>query len=389
MITIRYHLCFLTIITTFFVRCSGNSRDQTDLKNLLPGYIKDSIFLSSDNPFTKEKAALGKYLFYDRRLSINNTKACASCHAQEFSFTDSYSRSIGALGDLHQRNAKPLINIIFEKYLTAADSTIHFPESQINNPMFNEHPVELGVKGNENEILERIKTDKYYQQQFKRAFPSERNPESIKNIQYAISTFVKTILSFNSPYDNFVFRKDSAALSKQEINGMTLFFSANLNCSSCHSGINFNTPLLKTANGETDFYFNTGLYNLDGKGGYPAYDQGLIALTKNPVDMGKYKVPPLRNLAFTAPYFHDGSAATLDEVITVYENGGRNILAGQIKGDGRNNLFKHPLVNGFKLNSQERKSLVAFLLSLSDSSVLKNQAYANPFSDDETKKNNP
>jgi cytochrome c peroxidase len=389
MITIRQLIYLLLVITTFFARCSGKNRAKTDLENLLPGFIKDSIYLSSANPFTKDKAELGRYLFYDRRLSINNTKACASCHAQEFSFTDSYSRSIGALGDLHQRNAKPLINIIFEKFLTAADSAIHFPESQINNPMFNEHPVELGVKGNENEILERIKTDKYYQQQFKRAFPSERNPESIKNIQYAISTFVKTILSFNSPYDNVVFRKDSAALSKQEINGMNLFFSANLKCSSCHSGINFNTPLLKTVNGETDFYFNTGLYNLDGKGSYPAYDQGLIALTKNPADMGKYKVPTLRNLAFTAPYFHDGSAATLDEVITVYENGGRNIPEGQIKGDGRNNLFKHPLVSGFKLNSQERKDLVAFLLSLSDSSVLKNQAYANPFSDDETKKNNP
>jgi cytochrome c peroxidase len=255
--------------------------------------------------------------------------------------------------------------------------------------MFNQHPVELGVKGNENEILKRIKTDKYYPLQFKKSFPSELNPVSIKNVQYAITTFIKTILSFNSPYDNYFFRKDNASLSKQAINGMKLFFSPKLNCSSCHNGINFSTPLLKTANDETVFYFNTGLYNLDGKGSYPAYDRGLIVLTKNPADMGKYKVPTLRNLEFTAPYFHDGSAATLDEVIAVYENGGRNILTGQIKGDGRNNPFKHPLVKGFNLNSQERKELITFLLSLSDSSVLKNPAYANPFSDDETKKNNP
>lgn len=375
----------LLVFTTFFVRCSGNNKIKTDLENLLPGFIKDSIYLSSDNPFSKEKAELGRHLFYDRRLSINNTKACASCHAQDFSFTDSYNRSIGAFGDLHQRNAKPLINIVFEKFLTAADSTIHFPESQINKPMFNEHPVELGVKGNENEILERIKTDKYYPELFKRAFPSVQDPVTIKNIQYAITTFVKTILSFNSPYDKYVFRKDSAALSKQALNGMKLFFSTKLNCSSCHGGENFSTPDLKMANGETDFYLNTGLYNLDGKGSYPAYDQGLIVLTKNPADMGKYKVPTLRNLAFTSPYFHDGSAATLDEVIAVYENGGRNILAGKIKVDGRNNPYKHTLVNGFKLNSQERKELLSFLLSLSDSSVLKNPAYANPFSDDETK----
>jgi cytochrome c peroxidase len=389
MITIRQLFYLLLFFATFFVKCSGNGRAKTGLEALLPGYIKDSIYLSSDNPFSKEKAELGRHLFYDRRLSINNTKACSSCHAQEFSFTDSYSRSIGALGDLLQRNAKPLINIVFEKYLTAADSAIHFPESQINNPLFNEHPVELGLRGNEQEMLKRIKRDKYYQQQFKKAFSSERNPVSLKNVQYAIAAFVKTILSFNSPYDNYVFRKDSAALGKQAINGMKLFFSEKLNCSSCHSGINFSTPQLKMANGETDFYFNTGLYNLDGKGSYPAYDQGLIALTKIPADMGKYKVPTLRNLAFTAPYFHDGSAATLDEAIAVYENGGRNMLAGQLKGDGRNNPYKHTLVNGFNLNSQERKELLSFLLSLSDSSVLKNPAYANPFSDDETKKNIP
>jgi cytochrome c peroxidase len=255
--------------------------------------------------------------------------------------------------------------------------------------MFNVHPVELGLSGNEVEILKRVKADKFYQQQFKKVYPTEPNPVSINNIQYAISTFIKTILSFSSPYDNYLFRKDSVALSQQAVNGMKLFISVKLNCTSCHNGINFNRPQLKMANGEIDFYFNTGLYNLDSIGSYPLYDQGLIISTKKPADMGKYKVPTLRNLAFTAPYFHDGSAASLDEVITVYENGGRYTPEGQIKGDGRNNPYKHPLINGFKLNSQERIDLIAFLLSLSDSSVLKNPAYANPFSDDKKKKNNP
>ncbi len=387
MTAVRYLIYFLLIVTTVFISCSQNKKEKTDFKSLVPAFINDSIYFSSDNPFTKEKAELGRYLFYDRRLSINNTKACASCHAQEFAFTDSYNRSIGAFGDLHQRNAKPLINIVFEKYLTAADSTIHFPERQINNPMFNEHPVELGMKGNENKILEKIKADKYYQQQFKTVFSTEQNPVSIKNIQSAITSFVKTILSFNAQYDNYTFQKDTTAISQAAVNGMKLFFSAKLNCSSCHAGINFSTPLIKTASGTIDFYFNTGLYNLDGKGSYPIYDQGMFDITNNPADIGKYKVPTLRNLAFTAPYFHDGSAATVDEVIAVYEEGGRNVLKGQVKGDGRKNPYKHPLVSGFKLNSQERKDLVSFLLSLSDSSVLKNPAYANPFSDDETKRN--
>lgn len=100
--------------------------------------------------------------------------------------------------------------------------------------------------------------------------------------------------------------------------------------------------------------------------------------------MGKYLVPTLRNLAFTAPYFHDGSAQTLEEVIAIYENGGRDLTKGEFAGDGRVNQLKNPLISGFKLNQQERKDLISFLFSLSDSSVLTNKAYANPFKEDET-----
>jgi cytochrome c peroxidase len=371
----------------FLVCCTNYHKDE--FAALLPLFVKDSIYLSRENIFSKDKAELGRYLFYDRRLSVNNTKACASCHAQEFAFTDNYTRSIGALGDLLQRNAKPLINLVLEKYLTAADSTIHFPEEQINNPMFNEHPVELGMKGNEATILERIKTDKYYQQQFKKAFSREENPITVKNIQYTITSFIKTILSFDSPYDRYYFRKDKGSMNREQLNGSKLFFSNELNCSSCHGGINFSSPSIKNENGVSEFYFNTGLYYINNRSGYPEEDPGLSYLTKNPVDIGKYKVPTLRNLAFTAPYFHDGSAATLDDVISLYENGGRNVADGANKGDGKNNPNKHPLIKGFKLNSQQRKELVSFLLSLSDSTVLKNQAYANPFSDDETNQNNP
>ncbi len=365
--------------------CSTNS-PTNEFSNLLPAFVQDSFYLNPQNIFSNEKAALGRYLFYDRRLSVNNTKSCASCHAQEFSFTDGYNRSIGALGDLHQRNAKPLFNIVFEKYLTAADSSIHFPEEQINRPMFNEHPVEMGISGNEEVVLLRIKSDNYYRKQFEKIFIEDKNPVNLKNIQSCITSFVKTILSFSSRYDNYFFRRDTLALSKSQLNGMNLFFSTNLHCSACHGGINFSNPFIKNIKGQPEFYFNTGLYNLDNRGDYPAFDRGLADVTKNPADIGKYKVPTLRNLAFTAPYFHDGSAATLDEVIRFYEQGGRTILSGSYKGDGRNNPNKHPFIKEFKLNSQERKDLIDFLMSLTDSSVLINPLYANPFSDDETKK---
>jgi cytochrome c peroxidase len=352
----------------------------------IPAGIPDPVYLFTRNTFTEEKATLGRYLFYDRRLSANNTKACASCHAQEFSFTDGYRRSTGIQGDLLQRNSKPLVNLIFNYYLTAGDSSIHFPEQQISSPMFNVHPVEMGIAGNEQQVLQRLMQDKEYNKRFSKAFPDEENPVSIKNIQFAISSFIKTITGFDSPYDKYLLKKDMAALNESQKKGMQLFFSDSLQCGSCHGGINFATPSLKDANGQTIHYFNTGLYNIGDSNAYPSTDHGLASVTKKLIDNGKFLVPTLRNLAFTAPYYHDGTAATLEEVIIGYEEGGRNIRSGAHKGDGRKNINKHPLIKGFRLNSQERKALVAFLLSLSDSAICNNPAYANPFTIDETQK---
>jgi cytochrome c peroxidase len=362
---------FSIFIVVLLLCCGTQQQKENLLRQSIPSFIKDSVYLQPENIFTKEKAELGRYLFYDRRLSVNNTKACASCHAQQFSFTDNYVKSIGAFGDLHQRNAKPLINIIFNKHLTAADSTLHFPEQQISKPMFNEHPVEMGWNGNEATILNRLREDTSYKKLFTEAFPGNENAVTVKNVQQSITSFVKSIFSFNSAYDKYFYQKEENALTASQKNGMALFFSDRLKCSICHGGINFNKP----AAGD---YFNTGLYNLEGRGFYPSYDMGLYEKTKIATDIGKYKVPTLRNLAFTAPYFHDGSAESLIGVIEVYENGGRG-------EEGKLNCFKSNLITGFKLTSQERKDLLEFLISLSDSSVLINPRYANPFSEDETK----
>lgn len=378
--SVKICLCLVTAIAIFLLACNFQEKKKSKVNfpyNFIPSTVKDSFYIDRENVFTIEKAALGRYLFYDRRLSVNNTKACASCHAQQFSFTDSYTKSIGALGDLHQRNARPLINIIFNKYLTSADSMLHFPEQQINNPMMNEHPIEMGIKGTEEKILKKLKADKFYQQKFKTVFAEEINPFTIKNIQHCIASFIKTIFSFNSSYDK-------GTLSAEQQNGKRLFFSDKLNCGSCHGGINFSTPSFKNSNGETDFYFNTGLYNINGS--YPANDRGFFDKTGNVADNGKIRVPTLRNLAFTAPYFHDGSAATLEDVLKVYMEGGRNITTGINKGDGRSNPHKNFLIKGFTLNLQEQKDVISFLFALSDSSIINNPAYANPFTDDETKR---
>lgn len=329
------------------------------------------------------KIQLGHYLFYDRRLSVNNTRSCGTCHNPAFAFTDGYKRSLGVYADLHQRNTQPVFNLSYLKYLTSADSSIHNAEQQMNNPLFNQHPQEMGVAGNERMILEKLRKDKSYTTLFGKAFPGQKDAITIANVISAISHFMYTIQSADSPYDRFI-NGDSMALSADARKGMQLFFSDKLKCASCHGGFNFSAPSVTNQRNDTLYYFNTGLYNLDDSGSYPAYDQGLYQFTHQQADKGAFRVPTLRNLAFTAPYFHDGSAATLEEVIAVYENGGRLSTRGIYSGDGRKNIYKHPLIKGFPLNSQQRKELISFLYSLSDTAVLTNPAYSNPFTDDET-----
>ncbi|MEP7237310.1 MAG: MbnH family di-heme enzyme [Ferruginibacter sp.] len=349
----------------------------------LLGKMMQSCTNRNETPVFKDsvKIELGRYLFFDRRLSVNNTRSCATCHNPQFAFTDGYKRSLGAFADLHQRNTEPLFNLSYLKYFTAADSTIHSLLQQMDNPLFNNHPNEMGVKGNEESILQKIKTDENY----KSLFAEAKTKVSWDNIKRFISLFINSLQSGNSPYDKFK-KGDSSALTASQKRGMQLFFSAELKCTSCHGGFNFSTPSVTNQKGDTVFYFNTGSYNVDGKGAYPEYDEGLYQLTKNKNDMGKFRVPSLRNLAFTAPYFHDGSAASLTEVIDSYANGGRKIQEGIYKGDGNKNPYKHALIGGFSISEADKISLISFLQSLSDTGFINNPAYQNPFTGDETKK---
>ncbi|MFZ4057257.1 MAG: MbnH family di-heme enzyme [Ferruginibacter sp.] len=327
---------------------------------------------------------LGRYLFYDRRLSVNNTKSCGTCHNPDLAFTDGYKRSLGAYADLHQRNTQPLFNLAYLKYLTAADSTIHTAIQQMNNPLFNTHPVEMGVQGNETLILNKIKSDALYQQLFKQAFSNDQTAFDWINIKKAISLFMYQIVSNQSAYDRYK-SGDSTALSADQKIGMQLFFSPRLNCGSCHGGFNFSTPTATSTNNNPMHFYNIGLYNVGDKAAYPEYDQGLFAITHQPKDKGKFRVPTLRNLVFTAPYFHDGSAETLAEVIDVFEKGGRNITYGEFAGNGIANPHKDSLIKGFSLTAIERRRLLLFLESLTDSAMVLNANYRNPFTFDETK----
>ncbi len=347
---------------------------------MLVNFFSACNISSSKNEMQTNQIELGWYLFYDRRLSINNTRSCGTCHNPQFAFTDGYKRSLGAFADLHNRNTQPLFNLNNLKYLTAADSNIHSALQQIENPLFNEHVIEMGVKRHEVEILNRIITDSHYQSLFTKAGYSF----NWKYIKLAISQFEQQLVSYNAPYDKFI-NGDTGALNASEKAGKNLFFSAALQCASCHGGKNFTTPIFTEKTKDTVYYYNIGLYNVNNNNEYPLYDQGLYEQTKNTNDMGKFRVPTLRNLAFTAPYFHDGSAASLQDVISHYASGGRIITSGEYIGNGNKNIFKHPFIKGFSLTEKEKLNLINFLLSLSDSSFVKNPLYQNPFTEDETK----
>jgi cytochrome c peroxidase len=335
------------------------------------------ILIPGKNKLQPEPAAnLGHYLFFDTRLSYNNTKSCASCHAPEFAFTDGYRKSITASGDNVLHNAPSLINSSQLRHFDLANPRITTLEKQHERPFFNTTPVELGAKGNEALIISRLKADTLYQRLFSQAFPNQPAPFSFKNIIISIAAYVRTLSSAHSAYDRFI-AGDSNALSPAAKKGGQLFSSARLNCTACHAGSSFTTATL-TGNIDS-IYFNTGLYNTGNSNRYPAADNGLSACTGKAADDGKFKTPSLRNVALTAPYMHDGSVTTLNEVIDMYERGGRSIAIGPLAGDGYLNSNKSKLLKGFSISPEEKIQLLAFLYALTDSSILANPAFKNPF----------
>ena len=332
-----------------------------------------------DNPMSTTKVELGKRLFYDTRLSINGTTSCGTCHRQELAFTDGRPRSVGATGQLHPRSSMSLVNTGYASRLTWANPMLDRLEDQALTPMFGDNPIEMGLAGKEAMIVELLRTDEVYAELLPKVFPNDADPYSILNSVRAITAFVRSIVSFDSPYDHFL-AGELNALGDSAQRGMELFFSERLECFHCHGGFNFtdSTTHANTTVERVGFH-NTGLYSLGDTGAYPADNTGLFDLTGARRDMGRFKAPSLRNVAVTAPYMHDGSIATLDAVIDHYARGGRLIAAGPNAGDGRTSPYKSEFVLGFELNQQERADLLAFLHSLTDETVLTDERWADPF----------
>ncbi len=355
--------------------CSSNN--GTPYKWNLPATLPLPV-IPKDNPMTVEKVALGRYLFYEKMLSANQSYACSNCHQQRNAFTDGRVTPVGSTGDQLPRNTMPLINAAYMSMFMWANPLLTSLEEQILVPMFSDSPIEMQMGEYVDEILARLAGDANYQRMFKAAYPNDHDLFTLKNVMYAITSFERTLISASSPFDKYQ-AGDLTAMSDSAQRGFADFNTEKFDCYHCHAGVTFTTSFqsANTPPPPRDMR-NTGLYNINGTSDYPPNNTGLYDFTQFANDMGKFKVPTLRNVALTAPYFHDGSAATLDDVLQSYAHGGRLITSGPYAGDGSLSIHRDPLVKPIDMSADEEADMLAFFDSLTDSDFVNNAAYANP-----------
>lgn len=336
----------------------------------------------ADNPMSEAKFQLGRHLFYDKRLSGNGALACVSCHEQKRAFTDGRRASPGSTGELTDRNAPTLANVAWLATYNWANPALVTLERQVEVPLYGEHPVEMGVTDdNKQDILARLASEPKYRDLFADAYPEAERPISFDEITKALASFQRGITSFRSRYDRYL--EGKVQLSEAEQNGLGLFFGERGECHHCHGSSNFNDQFMHAKTGEiTPLFHNTGLYNLDGTGAYPAPNRGIFEVTGDAQDMGRFKAPSLRNVDVTAPYMHDGSIDTLEEVIGIYSDGGRKLADGPVAGDGAANPNKSDLIVRIDLSDEEKANLVAFLKALTDDELLTSSRFSDPWSGD-------
>ena len=335
--------------------------------NLPKGFPKP--YVPADNPMTRAKVELGRYLFYDTRMSVNGKASCATCHKQELAFTDGRAVGLGTTGESHSRGAMSLVKVAYSAALTWSNPEMKSLEKQALVPMFGGHPVELGLREGDR-FLPTVRADPKYRALFERAFPGEADAFAVGNVTKALASFERSIISARSPYDRYHYDRDDNAVSESAKRGETLFFNQHLSCFRCHGGFAFSDATVSERNADRPIEFhNTGLYNLPGPISYPAPNVGIYEFTKQIADVGKFKAPTLRNIALTAPYMHDGSISTLEGVLDHYAAGGR----------AHDNPNKDALIGGFQLSGQDRADLIAFLNTLTDDAVIHDPAFANPW----------
>jgi cytochrome c peroxidase len=346
----------------------GQAQAASDWTWDLPDYLPPPR-VPADNPMTQAKVALGRYLFYDTRLSGNGTQACATCHLQKLAFTDGRAHGLAPPGSCTAQPHGPG-QCGLERHLHLGQPGAHHAGAADDQPLFGETPVEMGVNDrNVKQILQRLADDPAYAPRFAAAFPQDpAGRPTWDHIVKAVSSFERALMTTDSKYDQV--RQGRARYTATEARGYALFKSAD--CIQCHQEPNFGGQFLSVATVKPDVSFhNKGLYNLDGQGAYPAESPGVIEITGKASDMGMYRAPTLRNIELTAPYMHDGSVATLGEVIDLYAAGGR--------GAGKDSPLKSPLLRPRHFSAQDRADLIAFLKTLTDHQFIRDPRYSDPF----------
>jgi cytochrome c peroxidase len=365
----------LILLGLTLLACGDKTQQEAYQWSFPPDFPKPRV--PDDNPMSTFKVTLGRHLFYDKNLSANGTQSCSSCHEQALAFSDAKVTSVGSTGQIHRRNAQALVNVAFNRSLTWANDEIVTLERQILLPLFGEQPIEMGAGGHETAILKQLNTPRY-RQLTKQAFGDD--VLDFDRIVKSLASFNRSLISLNSPFDRYAYQMVDDALTASQIRGMNLFFSEKLECHHCHGGFNF-TQSTTHEKQQLDLraFHNTGLYNTQGEYSYPKHDTGLFEVTARQQDVGRFRTPTLRNIALTAPYMHDGSMATLTDVVDFYAAGGRHVIKGKRRGDGRNNPLKSQFVKGFSLDATQKQDLLAFLTSLTDKEFIENPAHSNPF----------
>ncbi len=271
--------------------------------------LPDTPPIPAGNPQSEAKVLLGKTLFFDPRFSEHGTLSCNSCHNVMSGGDDNRPNSIGMHDARGGRSAPTVWNAAFQS-VQFWDGRAATLEEQAKGPVVN--PIEMGMASLD-DAMGRLRKIPGYEPMFKAAFPGEENPVTADNAAASVAAYERTLITPNSPYDRYV-EGDTEALTAQQVRGMETF--ASLGCTACHSGPNFSGPTLPPGTGFFQKFptfpgssYETK-YNL-------AEDAGRFQVTEDAKDMNMFRVPTLRNIALTAPYFHNGQVPTLDEAVRV------------------------------------------------------------------------
>lgn len=318
-------------------------------------------FIPIDNPLTEEAILLGRYIFHDKRLSADNTMSCASCHLQFAAFTDGLPKSIGIRGLETKRHAMPIFNLAWQENFFWDGRALSLEEQAL---MPIQDPFELD--NSLDTVIARFQNDTLYPQLFTDAFGDSKVTK--ERIGKAISQFERIIVSANSEFDSVVRIKTKSEFNDLRARrGFDMFKSENGDCFHCHGHLE--TAFQLGAFGQDLQFINNGLQSVADQ----SKDVGREGVTHDVNDRSKFKVPSVRNVAFSPPFMHDGSIPDLDSLINFYATGVHNTPTTDPNISKPNGLGQKNWTDG------EKSDLIQFIKSLTDFKYLQDPAYADPF----------